>query len=130
MKTVWMQNNIDLIRAILIQIRDRDSLDLREVEITVFDQIVINRHAERLYEDGFIDGTRIERDPHKGDMVLARDLTSAGHAYLTALENDGVWKKLRSTLSPAEIGMLSMQQLAGLAGDLAFKAMRRKLGLE
>jgi len=130
MKPQWMQNDVDLIRAILTRIRDRDDLNPRKIGIPGRDPLEVNRHAERLYEDGYIDGIRVERDPGEGDPVFARDLTSAGHAFPGALESEEVWKQIKSALTPAQIGSLTIGKLAGLAGELAEKAIRKKLGLE
>lgn len=125
-----MQNNVDLIRAILAEIRDREDLRPREVNIQNYDPLVVSRHVERLFDDGMIDGMAEISLKAGVKSVMVKDLTSNGHAFLASLESQDVWEQIKSVLSPSEIGRLSMKQLGRLAGDLAEKAVRRKLGLD
>ena len=125
-----MQNDIDLVRKILESIRDREDLWPREVEIADYDPLVVARHVERLHDDKLIDGTVHRPMSEPVAKVKVRDMTSAGHEFLSALESGDVWQRLKSALNPTELSALSFRELAGIAKELAGKAIRRKLGLD
>ncbi len=125
-----MQHDIDLVRKILESIRDRTELWPRPVEIPGYDELVVARHLERLHDDGLIEGVRHRSVSKQVSDIKVSDLTSAGHEFLSALESGDVWERLKSALNPSEIGALSFRELAGIAKDLATKAIRRKLGLD
>ncbi|MCW1920843.1 DUF2513 domain-containing protein [Rhodobacter sp. KR11] len=125
-----MKNDIDLIRAILTAVRDRNDLQPKAVTVPDFDPMLVARHVERLTEDGMLDGISFKPLSRPVSDVLVRDLTTDGHNFLAALEAQDVWARLKSALSPTELGALSLKKLAGLAGELAEKAIRKKLGLD
>lgn len=129
MNGIGMRNDLDITRAILEQVRDRKDLWPQEVTLPGKDPLVVSRHIERLFEDGMLDG---EADQLMGSFVstvYVRDLTSAGHQFLSALEAGDIWARLKATLKPSELGALSLKQLATIAGDLAEQQIRKKLGL-
>jgi len=125
-----MQNDIILIRAIMESVRDRSELWAREVEIPGYDALVVARHVERLHDDKLIEGTRIHFIANQVATIKVRDLTSAGHEFLNALESGDVWERIKTALNPKEIGALSFRELAGIAKELAVKGIKAKLGLE
>lgn len=124
-----VKNSVELIHRILSEVRDRESLAARVVHFDDVDQLVVARHVERLYEDGMLEGTRSAYKAADVAKIEVRDLTTAGHALLGALDQTGIWAKLRATLSPAELAAISIKGLAVIAGELAMKAAREKLGL-
>jgi hypothetical protein len=125
-----MQNDIDLLRKILETVRDRADVWPREVDVPGYDQLLVARHVERLHEDGLIDGSTHRPAAEPVASIKVRDLTSAGHEFLSALESGDVWHRIKTALNPKEIGALSLKELAGIAKELAAKAIRRKLGLD
>lgn len=129
MRRIAMQNDLDLTRKILEAVRDREDLWPRAVEISGYDPLVLARHIERLHDDRLIEGTR-GRGYDQVDLIKVTDLTTSGHNFLNALESGDTWSRLKSALSPSELGALSMRQLAGIAGEIAEKAIKKKLGLD
>lgn len=129
-RRIAMLNDLDLTRKILEAVRAREDLWPREVEITGYAPLVIARHVERLFDEELIEGTKFQGNSDQAATVKVRDLTSAGHNFLSALESGDTWARLKSALSPSELGALSMKKLAGIAGEVAEKAIRKKLGLE
>lgn len=127
---IMMQNDLDLMRAILESVRDRQDLRYRRVELAGYDQLLVGRHVERLYDDGMLDGTKTTMISEPVARIAVRDLTKAGHQFLSAMESGDVWARLKSALSPTEISALSLRELAGIAKELAAKAIRKKLGLD
>lgn len=128
-KRAGMQNDLDLTRKILEEIRARADLWPRKVEIAGYDELIVARHVERLHEDGLVEGPKSRGMSDQAATILVRDLTTAGHQFLSALESGDVWARLKSALSPSELGTLSLKGLASIAKDLAERAIRQKLGL-
>lgn len=125
-----MRNDIDLVRTLLETIRDRQDLWPKPVTLAGYDAIVVARHIERLYDDGLIDGSAHRPIAEQVATIHVRDLTSAGHEFLSALESGDVWQRLKTALNPTELGALSFREIASLAKELAVKGIKKKLGLE
>ena len=130
MRRGGMRNDLDLIREILTSVRDREDLWPRTVELPDHDPVVLARHVERLHEDGLLDGSRVDALGGQVTDVDVRDLTTAGHQFLAALEAQDVWTRLKTTLRPEELAALPMRKLAAIAGELVERGARRKLGLD
>ncbi len=124
-----MQNDTDLMRKILAAIYDRTDLKSKPVTIEGYDAILVARHVERLYNDGFIDGAvhAAVANPYK--LILPRDLTSDGHELLGALENEEVWNQVKSAITLRQLGSMPLRTLAKIADDLLEKYLRAKVGL-
>ena len=126
-----MKNDVDLIRAILVEVKGRVTLDPRAVEVAGYEPLLVARHVERLIEDGLLDGQvyppLLGLSAPEADV---RDLTTAGHNFLASLESQDVWAQLKAALKPGEIAALPVRRLAAIAGDLAERAIHKKLGLD
>lgn len=127
---ITVQNDLDLTRKILESIRARQDVWPKEVSMPDYDPAVVARHVERLHDDGLVEGPSIRLYENPSKNVQVRDLTSAGHEFLSAMESGDVWTKLKSALSPTELSAMSLRELASIAKELAVQAARRKLGLE
>lgn len=127
---ISMKNDLDLTRKILESIRDRQDLWPKPVSIAGYDEVLVARHVERLHDDRLIEGTRVHVLESQVAEISVRDMTSAGHEFLAALESGDVWVRLKSALSPTELSALSLRELAGIAKELAIQAVRRKVGLD
>lgn len=125
-----MQNNLDLTRTILEHVRDRQDLHPQQVQIAGYDELIVARHVERLFDDGLVEGSKVRTWGDPAGVVLVRDLTTPGHQFLSALESGDVWARLKAALTPAELGALSLRELAGIAKELAASAVKKKLGLD
>lgn len=124
-----MNNNIDLIHAILKEVGGWTSLEPRQVEIPGYDPLLVARHVERLTQDGLIDGVIVSAVLGREIEVDVRDLTSAGHNFLAALNQQVVWEKIKNQLKPSELAALSVAALAKIATDLVLQEVRKKVGL-
>ncbi len=130
---IGMRNDLDLIRAILEEVERRDTASAEVVEVAGWPEHVVARHVERLCNDGVLDfsGTIPPMDPsQEWNYYLVRDLTTPGHEFLNAIRSGDVLQRLKSALKPSELGALSLKKLAGIAGELAEQAIRKKLGLD
>lgn len=129
MRIADMQNDIDLTREILIKIREKDDLKPTPVQVPDYEPVLVMRHVKRLYDDGMVEGRVSEAIGMEAPMVFVTDMTTAGHNFLAALEDEKIWNKVKSALSPAQLAALSMKQIATLAGELAMKHARDLLNL-
>lgn len=125
-----MRNDLDLTRKILENIRAREDLRPRVVEIPDYDPTLVARHVERLHDDRLIEGSKMEPISKQVSVVLVRDMTSAGHQFLSAIESGDIWARMKSALDPTELGALSLREIASIAGELAIKGVKKKLGLD
>lgn len=124
-----MQNDIVLTRKILIAIRERDNLSPAPVHIHDYEPVLVMRHVKRLYDDGMIEGRVSDTLGSEAPMVFVTDMTTTGHNFLSALEDEKIWNRIKSVLSPAQLAALSVKQIASLASELAVKHARDLLGL-
>lgn len=124
-----VQNNLEITRQILELVRDKESLEATPIELPEFDQAVVMRHAQRLIDDGMADGNYSLMSGVSFPFVYISDLTTDGHNFLSALEQEDIWNRLTTSLSPKEIASLSFKELGGLAKEIVLKAARKKLGL-
>jgi len=124
-----MRNDIELTRKILIAIRNKDNLRPIPIQVQEYEPVFVMRHVKRLHDDGMIEGNVVEALGMEAPMVMVTDMTTAGHSFLAALEQQDIWNKLTNALSPGELAAISLRELAGLAKELALAAAKKKLGL-
>lgn len=129
MRIADMQNDIELTREILIAIREKDNLRPAPIQVSDYEPVLVMRHVKRLYDDGMIEGRVSEAIGVEAPMVWVTDMTTSGHNFLAALEDEKIWNKVKSALSPNQLAALSMKQIATLAGELAMKHAREFLNL-
>ncbi len=124
-----MCNDLDLTRAILAAIRDKDNLNPTPVQIPDYPPVLVMRHVQRLVNDGLVEGVVCKGEDPEVPLVLVTDMTTDGHTLLAALEHRNIWDRLTKALSSDDMAVLSIREIAGLAKDLALVAARNKLGL-
>lgn len=124
-----MQNDIELTRKILIAIQEKETLRPAPIQLHDYEAVLVARHVKRLFDDDMIEGNVIATLGMEAPMVLVTDMTTAGHNFLAALEQQDIWNQLTSALSPKELAAFSLREVAGLAKELALAAAKKKLGL-
>lgn len=126
-----MKNDLDLIRAILEEVEGWPNTDGKIVEVAGWPEEVVSRHVERLCNDRLLDYRTKASDISRGiTFYLVMDMSSKGHELLGALRSGDVLERLKSALKPSELAALSFGKLAGIASELAERAIRKKLGLD
>jgi hypothetical protein len=68
---------------------------------------VVALHVSRLHEDGLLCGEARQLLGTPIASVHVRDLTSAGHRFLAALETGDIWARIKDTLYLSELGALA-----------------------
>lgn len=124
-----MKLNHDVVRALLLTIENCEDVNGLESDQTMKfaqdnDQSLaeISYIVTRLQEGGLITGeTRWGNNVPM--LTWAGNLTYLGHNYLDNIRDDGVWKKVKSSI--AKVGSASLPIAAGLAEA----EIKRRLGL-
>jgi hypothetical protein len=122
--------DMELIRRILLVVRAKTSLEPELIKIDGFDDAVVWRHIEMLFDNGFLEG--IERSNYKSRYrdVLVKDLSWDGHEFIIgAISKEELWQKLKSAIGPGELASQSLKAIkdASIAGATAY--LKGKLGL-
>ncbi|WP_195707901.1 MULTISPECIES: DUF2513 domain-containing protein [unclassified Brucella] len=125
-----VKHDIDLIRQIMIQLRDKEDLKAAPVFVEGYEPVLVARHVMRLHDAGLVEGNVSKTIGPEAPLVFATDLSVEGHNFLAALETKPVWKQLKEKLTVEELASLSVKKLSELAGDLALQLVKRKLGLD
>ncbi len=93
-----MQRDMDLARAILIQLEAHPDADGPNAAIQVdgYEDDAVSYHVKLLYEAGFIHAT--DMTSMSGSEWFPGSLTWPGHEFLTAVRNETVWAETKDTM--------------------------------
>lgn len=113
-----MKRDLDLIRAILLAIEAKSSIDPRPVDVAGYPTEHIGYHVELLHDAGYLKGVRMA-----GFGLHPTALTWQGHEFLDAARNDSVWTQLKTELKDKRLSLpiavvqdLATKIAAALAG--------------
>ena len=115
-----MTRDMDTIRQILLAIEKEE---LSELEL---DESKLKYHTHLLVDAGFIEATDVTtRDDARQNLraYVVHGLTWAGHEFIDAARDDGIWAKAKKSVS--KIGSVSMPIWINLLTMYA----KRQLGL-
>ena len=127
-----MTRDMELIRRILLEIKSRKNAKPRQVSLDGIEQSTLLRHVEMLCRSGFVE---TQGDIHyssmigEPDMILVTDMSWAGHDFLAVLENEGVWNKLKSSISPANLASMPLDVMKTVGVGLLTKWAMGEVGL-
>jgi Hypothetical protein (DUF2513) len=126
----WLvKRDMDLVRRIMVHVQDKPSLRGDEIKFDDVDDEIVGRHVELLFDEGLIDGAPASFTHLAYKTVRVRDLSWAGHDFVAALQNEGVWEKLKQRLSPAELATAPLSLIKTLSVGLLEQYFKSKLGL-
>jgi hypothetical protein len=123
-----MTRDMELIRRILLKIKERRTLELGPIEIDGPDSEIVTRHLEMLHKQGLIEGViHYSVASALPDLILVKDMSWDGHDFIGVMENKGVWNIIKEKFSPSELAEMpfSIIKKVGLAlwEHLAMKAV-------
>jgi hypothetical protein len=123
-----MTRDAELIRRILAEIQHRKTTDYEPLVIPDADVAIVARHLEMLHDAGYIEA--VKSTPISGDVkFMIKDLTWEGHDLAAVLENNDVWSKIKSKLSPSELATIPLTVLKSVGLGLLEHYMKSKFGL-
>ena len=124
-----VKRDMELVRRILFEVQDKTSLAPEPLQLVDVDHDYLGRHIEMLFDEGMLDGFGKDLSHLGYKQVWVKDLTWSGHDFVAALRNDGVWHKIKTTLSPFDLATMPLNVLKGVAVDLLKKYIEGQLGL-
>jgi hypothetical protein len=96
-----MKRDMDLIRAILLNIESSKEEDLigRRFTVDEYEDVLVARHVQLLIEAGLVEGSLIS--PQQAGVVAAyaRRLTWDGHEFLDAARHDKIWNRAKKFIA-------------------------------
>lgn len=101
-----MKRDMDLIRAIMLELESHSAADLNleEVVIDGYDDDIVLGHLLLLREAGFIE-MNYERFGGGEQQIFIHRITWTGHEFLEAVRNDSIWAKSTKVMMSAGIGL-------------------------
>jgi hypothetical protein len=124
-----MTRDMDLIRRILLEIQARKDLGPFQIKFDNVDVVALSRHLEMLVDAGLVEGI-VSKSLNRGFPVVAvTDLSWAGHEFISALENDSVWAKIKESFSPAQLAAMPLAAMQQVGVGLAVAWAKQKVGL-
>jgi hypothetical protein len=125
-----MRHDLDLVRQIMIQLRDKPDLKPAPVIVHGHEPVLVARHVMRLHDAGLVEGRLVAVLGMEAPFVFATDLSLEGHSFIAALEAKQVWTRLKETFTAEELATIPIKKLGEIATDLATQWVKRKLGLD
>jgi hypothetical protein len=120
---------MELIRKILLEIQGRKDVSMTMMTILGYEDIVVARHLELLMDAGLIDGVKSAPISAPHSIILVKDMTWAGHDFAAAIENDGVWSKIKQAFPAKELATMPLSVLKSAGVALLEQYAKAKLGL-
>ena len=123
-----MKRDMDLIRALMLEIEERDTGDIQllEIEIEGHSQLEVFSHLRLLIEAGLIAG--LDLSSHSGINVQATRLTWTGHDFLDSIRDDEIWQQTKDGAAAA--GGFTLELLSDLAKGLIKTKIAKHTGVE
>ncbi|WP_168567282.1 DUF2513 domain-containing protein [Crateriforma spongiae] len=119
-----MPRDMDLIRKLLIFFRDKPGPDMVDVPpIEGFDDDNIKYHCVLLYDAGFLRCEPITSSTSDRVIeVYPFDLTWSGHEFVDKIANDGIWARVKETVS-SRGGVMAYNVINSLATKYALDSV-------
>ena len=121
-----MRRQMDLIRAIVLQIEDHDSPRApEEIAVDGYTTAQVEYHKALLIEAGFAIGVTTDtlNDEDEPECYIER-LTWSGHEFADSVRSDTVWNKVKAKVNEAA-GSVPISVVSALA----LTYVKQKLGL-
>ena len=124
-----MTRDMELIRKIILEIQHRNDVRPATMSIDGYDDIVVARHLELLMDANLIEGVKSAPISTPHAIIMVKDMTWAGHDFAAAIENDGVWNKIKQAFPAKELATMPLSVLKSAGVALLEQYAKAKLGL-
>ncbi len=108
-----MRRDIDLLRAILIQIESEgDPAEplIHSMAVEGYEQAVVNEHVKLLIDSGFVEGEYKYSTNNRILLTLIRGLTPKAYEFLDNIRNEQLWERIKervtTTTGTASLGII------------------------
>ena len=106
-----MTRDNELIRQIMLAIKERKDATPRALEIDGFDRAIVARHLEMLLDVGLLEGEKLGAANTPYPTILVKDLSWSGHDLAAVMENATVWGQFQQKLSPSQLVQIPLPVL-------------------
>jgi hypothetical protein len=106
-----MTRDNELIRQIMLAIKERKDATPRALEIDGFDRAIVARHLEMLLDVGLLEGEKLGAVNTPYPTILVKDLSWSGHDLAAVMENETVWGQFQQKLSPSQLVQIPLPVL-------------------
>lgn len=125
-----MNRDMELIREILLDVKRRNTLEEKPVRIDGYDETVVARHVELLFEAGYLDGRNLTVLASAGPAtIVVKDMSWAGHDFIAVLENQTVWNQIKNQFPAAQLAGLPLDVIKTVGTGLLTEYAKSSLGL-
>ena len=124
-----VKRDMELVRKICLVVQDKQDLRPQRISVEGYDDLLVGRHIELLYDAGFLDALASEalNDPYR--RILVKDLTWDGHEFIGSIAKEELWEKLKAALGPNELAGMSLKAVKDAAIAAATVWIKGKLGV-
>ncbi|MCB8987560.1 MAG: DUF2513 domain-containing protein [Ardenticatenaceae bacterium] len=93
-----MKRDMDIIRAILLQVNNHEKATVPEVKLEDFDTEQVAYHVNLLAEAGYITGVPSQSVLDDVPEWIEVRLTWDGHEFIDAARNETIWAKFKEVI--------------------------------
>lgn len=124
-----MKRDMDLVRKLCLAVQEKQDLRPQRITVEGYDDILVGRHIELLYDAGFLDALSSDILDGVYRRILIRDLSWDGHEFIGSIAKEELWEKLKASLGPTELATMSLKAIkdAAIAGATVY--IKQKLGI-
>lgn len=115
-----MNRDMEVVRGILLQVRDADHMNGVRAELEGVDQEVIRYHNILLHEAGLVEGFDAG-NISTGPNVVPTRLTWDGHEFIDNASNNEVWEKTKRAAGGASFSIFT---------SLMAEIMKKTVGID
>lgn len=128
-----MRRDMELVRTILRMIQEKPHLDYSTLTtIKGYDDLVVGRHVEMLFNAGYIDGrSSVQPGIGKPDTIKIKDLSWQGHEFYGAISTDeGTWQKVKDAFGPEKLATAPLKMIEAVATQALTAWAMGQMGLK
>ena len=121
-----MKRDFDLVRKLLIYFEEKSGAGVTEnLQVEGYDDSTVMYHLNLMYDARLLNCEAMcsSTTPGRVIRVLPFDLTWEGHEFLSKVRNEGVWQRIKSTIT-TKGGSLAFSVVNELATKYALAAIR------
>lgn len=125
-----MRRDMDLVRAILAEVRSWPDLASREISIEGYSDELVGGHVQMLYDAGYLRGSGGNFGGRNYMTVLVQDLTWDGHEFYGAMATDeDTWQKVKRAFGPEKLATAPLKMIESVATAALTAWATKQLGL-
>ena len=124
-----MRRDMELVRAILLQVQAKNHIETEPVIIGGYDEDLVARHVEMLFDADMLEGHKSAQLGRGVSAITISDLSWDGHDLLSALQNDTVWSKIKQSFSAKELTGMPLSVLKAVGVELMLEWAKKQVGL-